>query len=1428
MSGSIDQGIGVVTSGQAYSTGALSASRTYTLTSTNAAGQSATSQVTVNVVAATIINSFVGATTVTAGTSTTLSWNVSNATSVNISPTVGGVMASGSTSVTPSASQTYTLTATNAAGDSTTSSQTVTVVPAPIISSFTGQKTITAGLSTTLSWVASNGTSYSISPTVGSVAASGTTGALSPGASQTYTLTVTNAAGTSVTATQTIYVVAAPSITSFTASNTNPLYGASVTITPTFSNGSGSITGVGAVASGTAYGTGAVTSTLAYTLTVSNGATTPATTTAGVSITPQTVSVSAISPAAPTKSVNTQTTFSSSVSGAINSTINWTCTGGSITSGGIWTAPATPGNYTITATSAADGSKFTSTAVNLVALPIATSLVPATSNPLYGATVDITATFSDGSAIVDNGVGGIGSSPKAFTTSAITSAQTYTLTVTNLAGATATTSTTVIPQTVSVSAISPAAPTKSINTQTTFSSSVSGALNSTINWTCTGGSITAGGVWTAPATPGNYTITATSAADATKVATTSVTLVALPTISNFVTALANITTGDSTTITPTFTGTSARIGTTGSGSSDINPSVSSGTGVLVTPNSNKTYTLTVYNTAGDFTTASVGVNVYAVPTISLVLTEASGTSNDGIITEGASVTLTPTFTGGTATLGTTGSGSSNTSASCTSGVGVVSTLGSSQTYTATVTNPAGRVVTATASVISYAAPSISSFTVASNPIDRGAIGTLSYVFANGVGVINNGIGSVASGLTSDTPALTVGTTYTLTVTNPAGTSAQATATVNVNAVAVSLASPGSPGNQTTSRYRATSYAVPHTGGSLLGTPGNLIDANPSSYTTGTANPAGLYGMQIYNFPSISDITSLSIPSIAFAGGSGALSTSCWISLDNGASWISSPTLVPNGAGLTLTPAQVQTLGNLSNLRLSIQFNISANGFFWVSDFPVDVTYLNAASITKSVGSQVQYYATVTGAVNTAVTWTCSGGSITSSGLYTAPATIGTYTVTATSQSDNTKSRTHTVTTVAMPTASLTASSNPVPYGSAAFLTPTFTNGVGVLSGFGTVTSGQANLSTGAMVGTPKSYTLTVTNAAGDSAIASITITNTEVTLTPITVSNAITTVGTIEQFYATAAGAAFNLITWTASGPGGGGSWTGSSWTSPGTPGTYTITATAQADGVTSRSFTETVVAAATANLVADTTNPLVGATVALTPTFTGGTAILGTSAGSNNVSASAISGQEILVSSAANTYTLRVTNAASDFVDSSVLVAPQIVVVNTPSQELGFTYQTINTSRAYTAEVTGAVDTSVAWSTTGSGIGIWDSNYWTSEATGAFTITATSVVDPAKSNSRVIQVLAAPSLSIEGDSSVLHGGTVAITPTFSVDGGAASVSLDHGIGFVTNGQAIQVTPSEDITYTLTITNLAGDTFTVSKLITVDIPKSGKKSAAAS
>jgi hypothetical protein len=145
---------------------------------------------------------------ISAGESSDLSWNVSGATTISIDQGIGNVALTGTRSVAPVTTTIYTLTASNSSGSTTATTQVVitgTPTPSPspsptpggwpIVNYFMANPSvIAAGGSTTLGWDVSNATSIVIDNGVGSVGSAGTT-VVSPAVSTNYTLTATNATG---------------------------------------------------------------------------------------------------------------------------------------------------------------------------------------------------------------------------------------------------------------------------------------------------------------------------------------------------------------------------------------------------------------------------------------------------------------------------------------------------------------------------------------------------------------------------------------------------------------------------------------------------------------------------------------------------------------------------------------------------------------------------------------------------------------------------------------------------------------------------------------------------------------------------------------------------------------------------------------------------------------------------------------------------------------------------------------------------------------------------------------------------------------------------------------------------------------------------------------------------------------------------------
>src|SRR5262249_25435219 len=166
-----------------------SANTTYIITARNQFG-TATAQVTVQVNAPPmprIVRFSAAPIEIVAGESSSLVWQVENATDVTISPTLGEVALTGSSSVTPSVTTTYTLTARNSAGE-VSAQATVTVFPALRIINFTANPAISPrpGAPVTLQWTTEGATEASIDG-IGSVAVNGTV-VVNPSFDTTYTL----------------------------------------------------------------------------------------------------------------------------------------------------------------------------------------------------------------------------------------------------------------------------------------------------------------------------------------------------------------------------------------------------------------------------------------------------------------------------------------------------------------------------------------------------------------------------------------------------------------------------------------------------------------------------------------------------------------------------------------------------------------------------------------------------------------------------------------------------------------------------------------------------------------------------------------------------------------------------------------------------------------------------------------------------------------------------------------------------------------------------------------------------------------------------------------------------------------------------------------------------------------------------------------
>ena len=145
-------------------------------------------------------------TTIALGQSSTLTWNVTNSTSVVIGG-VGPVGPSGTQSVFPTQTTTYVLQATGPGGTAQNQA-TVTVSAQTVISLFSASPTVVnEGDSSTLTWSVQNATGVTIDNGIGAVSSSGS---MQVKALQTTTYTLTATGSTMATATTTVSVTPPP------------------------------------------------------------------------------------------------------------------------------------------------------------------------------------------------------------------------------------------------------------------------------------------------------------------------------------------------------------------------------------------------------------------------------------------------------------------------------------------------------------------------------------------------------------------------------------------------------------------------------------------------------------------------------------------------------------------------------------------------------------------------------------------------------------------------------------------------------------------------------------------------------------------------------------------------------------------------------------------------------------------------------------------------------------------------------------------------------------------------------------------------------------------------------------------------------------------------------------------------------------------
>ncbi|QNI30913.1 hypothetical protein H7849_17585 [Alloacidobacterium dinghuense] len=490
----------------------------------------------------------------------------------------------------------------------------------------------------------------------------------------------------------------------------------------------------------------------------------------------------------------------------------------------------------------------------------------------------------------------------------------------------------------------------------------------------------------------------------------------------------------------------------------------------------------------------------------------------------------------------------------------------------------------------------------------------------------------------------------------------------------------------------------------------------------------------------------------------------------------------DSSGLYTAPAAAPNPPTVTVTATSILDGTMGTATVTIGSATTVAVSISPTSATLSVKGQQQFKATVTGSSNTAVNWTVSGigcvsgscGTITSAGLYTAPAIIpnpALASVTATSVADTTKSASATVVIEAASSISVAVSPTTaqVPAGGQQQFTATVSGttntavtwsltgcsgaACGSISNFGLYTAPAT---------VPASPTVTVvaTSAAAPSQSGSAHVTIVAASVLTISPSNPQVKPGAQIQFSAT--GPQSGVVLWSVTGNGCFGITCGQIsstglYTAPTTapsPNTVVVTATSLSNATIKGSTTVTISApsSVSVSLTPTTAQVNVSAQQQFKATVTGST----NTAVTWSVTGLGCTGSTCGTISTAGLYTAPstvpnpsfVTVTATSSADSTksasatVIIMQQISVAVTPNP----VQVAENASQQFTAKVTGAANTAVTWTLHGSGCSgsacgtITASGLYTAPASvpnpAQVTVTATSVADGITTGTATVTVI--------------------------------------------------------------------------------------------
>ncbi|NNC04442.1 hypothetical protein HJC10_16520 [Corallococcus exiguus] len=372
-----------------------------------------------------------------------------------------------------------------------------------------------------------------------------------------------------------------------------------------------------------------------------------------VTVTPKNVTVKA----------GEKATFSAAVKDAKDPRVLWSVEGGdshgTISSSGIYTAPAEAGTYTVVATNAVDTSKKDSATVKVEAAPTPTVIVKVTPETVtigQGTVTDLTAEVSGSSitavqwAVEGGDENGTVSSAGRYT--APNKAGTFSVTATSVADPTKKGSASITVEPVVVGevkvTVSPTSATTTWDGTVQLTAEVTGTNNLAVQWSVEGGDangyVSTTGVYRAPKKTGTFTVTATSVADPAKKATATIRVdpVVIESVVVSVTPKTGTVAQDAAfSLSAQVTGTNNVAVQWSVVGGDDNGTVSS-TGVYRAPRREGTFTVTATSVADPTKSDSATLTVSGVVVPAVTVTVSPKTAT---VDQGASVNLAAEVTG---------------------------------------------------------------------------------------------------------------------------------------------------------------------------------------------------------------------------------------------------------------------------------------------------------------------------------------------------------------------------------------------------------------------------------------------------------------------------------------------------------------------------------------------------------------------------------------------------------------------------------------------------------------------------------------------------------------------------------------------------------------------------------------------------------------